>query len=149
MKKVITFKNGEKHILHSSNKGNVLVFNNPINTSIEFGENNNWEKSSLKKWLENWWEENAPDDLKEAYNITIPSLANIYSEDELKHYDWVYQSAKVDLDKGEKQWDYFKNPRNRVAFVKDKEYMGSVWYWTKTANRGDAYYVYYVEPTGA
>lgn len=151
MKKTIKFKNGERYVLHTSNKGDILVFDSVVTDEIAFGENNrnDWEKSSLKKWLENWWEENAPEELKAEYDITIPSLANVYSEDELKHYSWDYISAKVDLRKGEKQWDYFKNPRNRVAFIKGQEYRGGSFWWIKTAFRGVANLVYDVHPSGA
>lgn len=72
------FKNGKDYELALANSDGVLIFKDSI-SSDKFDEKgnwdksiNNWEKCSLKRSLEKWWEENAPDVLKNNYKITIP-----------------------------------------------------------------------------
>lgn len=120
------FKNGKEYELTVANKDGVLVFRNSI-FEEQFDNKEDWtkctneyEKCSLKGILEKWWDENAPDELKEKYSITLPEAYNILPDNMLSD----------DLKGKNEHWDIFKDWRNRIFGHHEKEH--STWIWTKT-----------------
>ena len=116
------FKNGETYDIQLADKNGILVFVDAI-CEIPFDDKedwrdctNNYEQSTIKQFLEKWWEENAPDSLKSSYRI------------DLLESDQVIDSDRT--------LELFKNWHNRVKGLKGKKY--STWWWTKTANPSDA-----------
>lgn len=119
----VTFKDGKVHELAVANEEGTLIFRDSVlDYYIPFDENgrNNWEKSSLKKFLEKWWEDNAPEWLKEKYTVTIPEAWEVVCEEEL------YSEMRG---KG-KQWTIFKDWHNIPKSLYGKKH--ATWWWTKT-----------------
>ena len=127
------FKNGETYDIQLADKNGILVFVDAI-CEIPFDDKENWrdctndyEHSTIKQFLEKWWEENAPDLLKSSYRI------------DLLESDQVIDSDRT--------LELFKNWHNRVKGLKGKKY--STWWWTKTASPSFAYCVRHIGEGGS
>ncbi len=121
------FKNGKDYELALADSSGVLVFRDSI-FSAPFDDKedlniatNDWKKCSLKRLLEKWWEENAPDALKDNYKITIPAAYNIFPDKLLPQ----------DLRGKEQHWEIYKYWRNRL--FGDHERLETDCVWTKSA----------------
>ena len=137
------FNNGEDYdIALADNNGTLIfkeaIFEAPFDDKVRWQDCTNvWNKCTLKSLIEKWWDENAPAELKEHYSPTILALEEILPDCELP--DWL---------KGQnKQLAIFKNIKERVKNLKGEEHL--TWYWTRTADRGDAYVEYHVGPDGS
>jgi len=126
------FKNGETYDIQLADKNGILVFVDAI-CEIPFDDKEDWidctndyEKSTIKQFLEKWWEENVPDLLKSSYRI------------DLLESDQVIDSDRT--------LELFKNWHNRVKGLKGKKY--STWWWTKTALPSYARHVRGIHPDG-
>ena len=136
------FKNGKEYELAVANKDGVLVFRNSI-FEEQFDNKDDWdkctnkyEKCSLKGILEKWWDENAPDELKEKYSITLPEAYNILPDNMLPD----------DLKGKNEHWDIFKDWRNRIFGHHEEEH--STWIWTKTPHPSYACDVRSIDASG-
>lgn len=80
-----------------------------------------WNTCDMKLFIEKWFDDNAPDELKELCSVTIPTATNVFGD---KYKDW------HDDDKSEIQWDFFKDWHNRIKTRLDKERNeeGYVWW---------------------
>lgn len=88
----IKFKNGKTYELEDAGRDGILVFKDAIFKAPfdEDGDTNVWEKCSLKKRLESWWEENAPDALKEKYDVSMLSIEEVFDKEEI---DWFFDGS--------------------------------------------------------
>lgn len=137
------FKNGKDYELALAGENGILVFRDSI-FSAPFDEQedwdkatNEWEKCSLKPLLEKWWEENAPDVLKDNYKITIPEAYNIFPDELLSQ----------DLKGKNQQWEIYKDWRNRLFGHHERP--ETTWVWTKSKHPSYAYYVRSVNTDGS
>lgn len=129
------FKNGKDYELALAGENGILVFRDSI-FSAPFDEQedwdkatNEWEKCSLKPLLEKWWEENAPDVLKDNYKITIPEAYNIFPDELLPQ----------DLKGKNQQWEIYKDWRNRLFGHHERP--ETTWVWTKSKHPSYASHV--------
>ena len=137
------FKNGKDYELALAGENGILVFRDSI-FSAPFDEQedwdkatNEWEKCSLKPLLEKWWEENAPDVLKDNYKITIPEAYNIFPDELLPQ----------DLKGKNQQWEIYKDWRNRLFGHHERP--ETTWVWTKSKRPSNACRVRYVYTDGS
>lgn len=81
----IKFKNGKIYELGFAGRDGILVFKDAIFKAPfdEDGNTNVWDKCSLKKQLESWWKENAPDMLKDKYDVSMLSMEEVFDQDEI------------------------------------------------------------------
>lgn len=136
------FNDGNVYEIAKADNNGVLVFKEGIFEASFDGTNwdncsNNWEKSSLKKKLENWWDKNAPAELKENYNVTLLEIYEALPDHMLPEY----------LRGKGQQLAIFKDWKERLKNLRGEE--TSTWWWTKTPYRGYANLVYCVTPAGA
>ena len=78
-----------------------------------------WNTSDMKSFIEKWFNENAPKELKDLCSVTIPTATNVFGD---KYKDW-YD------DKSEIQWDFFKDWHNRIKTRLDKERNEEGYFW--------------------
>ena len=137
------FKNGKDYELALANDDGVLVFRDsifeaPFDDKDDWDNcTNEWEKCTLKEVLEKWWEENAPQVLKDNYKITIPEAYNIFLDELLPQ----------DLKGKNQHWEIYKDWRNRI--FGHHEQPRSTWVWTKTKHPSTASYVRVVYTGGS
>ena len=88
----IKFKNGKTYELEDAGRDGILVFKDAIFKAPfdENGDTNVWEECSLKKRLESWWEENAPDVLKAKYGVSMLSIEEVFDQEEI---DWFFSES--------------------------------------------------------
>ena len=121
----------EEYELATADKNGVLVFRDaifeaPFDDKEDWRDcTNDWEKCTLKPLLLKWFEDNAPQILKDNYDVDLLSEEEIFGENKL---------------------EMFKDWHNRIKGLKGEEH--STWWWTKTANRGYVHYAIGVHPTG-
>ena len=122
----IKFKNGETYEIIKWDK-DVYGFRDAIcyQEMDSHWDHHSWEKSDLKKFIENWWKKNAPDELVTNFKVTIPSCENVFGKDLPS-----WQTPK----KGEKQFEYFKDWRHRLIGLKGENH--TTWWWTKSPYSG-------------
>lgn len=137
------FKNGKDYELALAGENGILVFRDSI-FSAPFDEQedwdkatNEWEKCTLKPLLEKWWEENAPDVLKDNYKITIPEAYNIFPDELLPQ----------DLKGKNQHWEIYKDWRNRL--FGHHERLETTWVWTKSKHPSLANFVRLVNTGGS
>ena len=125
------FKNGETYDIQLADKNGILVFVDAI-CELPFDDKENWQECTnkydectLKKYLEKWWEENAPELLKSSYRIDL---------------------LESDQVVGDKPLEIFKNWHNRVKGLKCSDH--STWWWTKSPTPWNAYSVRSIIPSG-
>lgn len=141
--KTYHFDNGKDYDIALADDNGTLIFKEavfraPFDDKADWRDyTNDWNKCTLKPFIEKWWDKNAPVELKDHYNPTILALEEILPDCELP--DWL---------KGQnKQLAIFKNIKERVKNLKGEEHL--CWYWTRTATRGDAYIEYIVYSDGS
>lgn len=109
----------EEYELATADKNGVLVFRDaifeaPFDDKEDWRDcTNDWEKCTLKPLLLKWFEDNAPQILKDNYDVDLLSEEEIFGENKL---------------------EMFKDWHNRIKGLKGEEQ--STWWWTKTAYRG-------------
>ena len=131
------FKDGTYEIAQADENGVLVfrdaIFEKPFDDKEHWTKTTNvWEKSTLKKELEKWFNKNAPEKLKEKYDVDLLADYEIFDKDQLSKE---YRIGK--------QLAMFKDWHNRIKGLKGDKY--STWWWTKTAYRGsvgDALFVY-------
>lgn len=118
----------EEYELATADKNGVLVFRDAIfEAPFDDKEDctNDWEKCTLKPLLLKWFEDNAPQILKDNYDVDLLSEEEIFGENKL---------------------EMFKDWHNRIKGLKGEEH--STWWWTKTAYRGYVPNAIHVSPAG-
>ena len=101
---------------------------------------NDWEKSSGKKLLEQWFKEHAPAEIQEQFDIDLPTVEEIFSQKMINW--WCGDSVKGLVSK---QFPIFKDSDERM-----KEFEGKpIWWWTRSANAGNASSVWRVNTDGS
>lgn len=81
------FKNAKTYELDEAGRDSILVFRDAIfKAKFDRDCKIDWEKSSLKKELEVWWEENAPEELKAKYQISILSAEEVFDQETLDRF---------------------------------------------------------------
>ena len=134
------FKDGNYEIATADENG-VLVFRDaifeaPFDDKDDWRKcTNDWNKCTLKPLLEKWWEENAPQVLKDNYDVDLLNDYEIFDKDQMSED---YRIGN--------QLAMFKDWHNRIKGLKGNRY--STWWWTKTALRGYVYLAFFVFPTG-
>lgn len=125
------FKNGETYDIQLADKNGILVFVDAI-CELPFDDKENWQECTnkydectLKKYLEKWWEENAPELLKSNYRIDLLESDQVVGDNPL---------------------EIFKNWHNRVKGFKGSDH--STWWWTKSPTPWNAYGVRTIYPSG-
>lgn len=97
---------------------------------------NNWEKSSLRKYLNGEYKDNLPDELKEAL---IPFKRNLLTDDGMNDYGTCMDLISLI------SCDEYREHREYISDKLD-------WWWTltaSTAKRGYSYRVQYVRANGS
>lgn len=131
--KSFLFKNGETYDIQFADNNGVLVFVDaifeaPFDDKEDWTKcTNNWDKCTLKPLLEKWWNDNAPDELKNHYKIDLSESEHIFPSN--------------------KQLEIFKNWKNRIKGLKGNDY--ATWWWTKTPIPTYANLVRSINPSGA
>ena len=116
----------EDYELATADENGVLVFRDAIfEAPFDRSDDctNVYDNSTLKKELEEWFDKNAPQVLKDNYTVDLLEDYEIFDEDQLPEE---YRIGK--------QLAIFKDWHNRIKGVKGQRY--SDWWWTKTAYRG-------------
>ena len=85
--------------------------------------------------LEKWWEENAPQVLKDNYDVDLLNDYEIFDKEQMSED---YRIGN--------QLAMFRDWHNRIKGLKGGRY--STWWWTKTAGRGVVYGAISVYTTG-
>ena len=128
----VKFNNGKNYELVKYHDGIVGMRDCPFEHVMneDWGKKADWNTSDLKPYLEKWFEENAPKELVELCNVTIPSMTNIFGK---KYKDWHHD------DESQFQFEYFKDWHNRVKSVltNNNKECGD-WYWTKSPGAGNS-----------
>lgn len=128
----------EDYELATADENGVLVFRDAIfEAPFDRSDDctNVYDNSTLKKELEEWFDKNAPQVLKDNYTVDLLNDYEIFDEDQLPEE---YRIGK--------QLEMFKDWHNRIKGVKGQRY--SDWWWTKTAYRGDVHYAILVGTSG-
>lgn len=136
------FKNGETYELDKAGRGNILVFRDAIfESKFDRDCDNDWEESSLKKELEEWWEENAPEELKAKYEVSILSAEEVYDQETLDRYFGKGKAKSIQLPLFKKDWK-----------AKIKRLVGestSYWWWLKNKSPWYSHDAAYVHTDGS
>ena len=99
--------------------------------------NNDWEKSTGKKKLQEWAEKNLTKEILKQFDVDIPTVEEVFSHKMLNLY---LLRRKLES----KQFPLFMNSDNRMTEFDDIP----VCWWTKTAYDGHTYTVWYVVADG-
>ena len=100
---------------------------------------NDYEKSSGKKLLEQWFKEHAPAEIQEQFDIDLPTVEEVFSQKMINW--WGGDSVKGLVSK---QFPVFKDSDERM-----KEFEGKpTWWWTRSAYAGYATDVWFVNTAG-
>ena len=135
------FKDGDKEVACADENG-VLVFRDAI-FEAPFDDKDDWRKCTnvyenctLKKLLEEWYEKNAPQVLKDNYTVDLLNDYEIFDPDQMSEE---YRVGK--------QLAMFKDWHNRIKGLVGERY--STWWWTKTAYRGSVHVAIIVYTSGS
>lgn len=94
----IEFKNRKTYELEDAGRDGILVFKDVIFKAPfdKGGYTNVWETCSLKKRIESWWKKNAPDVLKEKYDVSMLSMEEVCDKKEIDRlfYGSIWKSPK-------------------------------------------------------
>ena len=85
----VAFNDGVRYEIEEAGRDGILVFKD-IAFQTEFDREglhhdcgNDWETSALKKYLEDWWDKNAPEELKDKYDVGILSAEDVFDQETL------------------------------------------------------------------
>lgn len=113
-------KNGETlNFLYSGVDGIYVLDHAAFKGMFDEDDNNDWEKSSGKKKLQEWAEKNLPAEILERFDIDLPTIDEIYSQKTLNLLPTCVRS---------KQLPIFQDSDNHMI-----EFKGKVtWWWTRS-----------------
>lgn len=137
----IKSKTGEElNFLDSGVDGIYVLDHIAFKGQFDEDRNNDWEKSSGKKLLEQWFKEHVPAEIQEQFYIDLPTVEEVFSQ---KMINWWGGDSVNGL--VSKQFPIFKDSDERM-----KEFDGNTsWWWTRSAYAGTAHYVWYVDFGGS
>lgn len=126
----IKFKNGKTYELEDAGRDGILVFKDAIFKAPfdEDGDTNVWEKCSLKKRLESWWEENAPDALKEKYDVSMLSMEEVFDREEI---DWFFSGRRKKKPESNQLPLFAKDWKARIKRLPDGK--TSYYWWLRSS----------------
>ena len=101
---------------------------------------NDWEKSSGKKRLEQWFTEHAPIEIQEQFSVDLPTVEEVFSQ---KMISWWGGDPVKGL--VSKQFPIFKDSDERMKKFKGKP----TWWWTRSALTGYVCFVWSVKSDGS
>ena len=139
----VKFKDGNEYELVKYHDGVIGTRECPLGHVMneDWNKEADWNTCDMKPFIEKWFDDNAPDELKELCSVTIPSATNIFGDK--------YKGTYYNDEESEIQWDYFKDWHNRIKTRLDKS--GNEegwWYWTKSKSAGDTNYFVFVYTGG-
>ena len=111
-----------------------VAFEGPFDNKCD----NDWEKSSGKKKLQEWAKKNLPEKILEQFDVDLPTVEEVFSQKMLNLYE---SGSKLKS----KQFPIFQNSDNRMMELHGK----SRWWWTKSALAGFDIYVRLVNDDGS
>lgn len=142
----IKFKNGKTYELEDAGRDGILVFKDAIFKAPfdKGGDTNVWEKCSLKKLLESWWDENAPDALKEKYDVSMLSIEEVFDKEEI---DWFFDGSGKKPPKPNRLPLFAKDWKARIKRLPDGK--ASYYWWLRSPLPWYAFYAAFVYPDGS
>lgn len=142
----IKFKNGKTYELEDAGRDGIMVFKDAIFKAPfdEDGDTNVWEKCSLKKRLESWWEENAPDALKEKYDVSMLSIEEVFDQEEI---NWFFDGSGKKPPKSNQLPLFAKDWKARIKRLPDGK--TSYYWWLRSPLPWYAIYAAFVDPDGS
>lgn len=138
----VRFKDGKNYELVKYHEGIIGTRDCPFSSRMneDWSKEADWNTSDLKPKLEKWFKENAPEELVEICDVTIPSMTNIYGKE--------YKNYHHD-DKNQFQFAYFKDWHNRIkTILSSSSNKEGWWYWTKSPRAGSSDDFCYVDSNG-
>lgn len=125
----IKFKDGKTYELEDAGRDGILVFKDAIfeGPFDEDGDTNVWERCSLKKHLESWWDENASAAFKEEYDISILSREEVFDQEEL---DWFFSIGRQEPPKSNQLPLFAKDWKARIKRLPDGK--TSCYWWLRS-----------------
>ena len=127
----VKFKDGKEYEIVKYHDGVIGTRDCPFSHVMneDWDKEADWNTCDMKPFIEKWFDDNAPDELKELCSVTIPSVTNIFGDK--------YKGTRYNDDESEIQWDYFKDWHNRVKTILDESANEEGWwYWTKSKRAG-------------
>jgi len=128
-----------------TDKGTLFLFDGcvarqPMNNKCT--NEGDFEKSDLKKWIDNVLLPAFPDNLRSRIeNLTIPTYGQIFGHDDRFKYLWYNDVIEPDNDE---QLPLMTKRKNRIADF-ENEYN---WYWLQNATKKELYAAYFANVTG-
>lgn len=130
----VKFKDGNEYEIVKYHDGVIGTRDCPFGHVMneDWKKEADWNTCDMKPFIEKWFDDNAPDELKKLCSVTIPCGTNIWGDK--------YKGRYYNDDESEIQWDYFKDWHNRVKTILDKSANEEGWwYWTKSKFAGSSY----------
>ena len=119
---IITSKTGEQfNFLETGVEGIYVLDHAAFRGQFDEESNNDWEKSSGKKKLQKWAENNLPKEILEQFEVDIPTAEEVFSQKMLNLYE---SGRKLKS----KQFPIFKDSNERIKELDGKP----IWWWTRS-----------------
>lgn len=99
--------------------------------------NNDWDKSSGRKKLQEWAKKTLPNEILEQFDVDLPAIEEVFSQE-------VFDLCKLDRKLKSKQFPIFRSSDNRMMEFDGKPR----WWWTRSAYGGIRGNVWRVTPYG-
>lgn len=116
-----------------------------------FGDDNKYDTSSIKKWLNEDLYNMLPEEVKQEI-IECDGLGKVWLMSEYNVFGTSKFSNNNETILGNTHFDYFKNWHNRVKTILHSENYGDQegwWYWLRSPRSGDSYHVVRVNEDGS
>jgi hypothetical protein len=129
----VKFKDGKEYEIVKYHDGVIGTRDCPFSHVMneDWDKEADWNTCDMKPFIEKWFDDNAPDELKELCSVTIPSATNIFGDK--------YKGTCYNDDESEIQWDYFKDWHNRIkTILNESANEEGWWYWTKSKHTVNA-----------
>lgn len=139
---LVESKTGEKlNFLETGTERIYILDHVAFEGQFDEEDNNDWEKSSGKKLLQEWAKKNLPDEILEQFEVDIPAVDEVFSQEMFNW--WVDDSTKGIVSK---QFPIFKDSDERMKKLDGNHIW---WWWTRSANADLDDYVWCVNPDGS
>lgn len=138
----ITFNNGVRYEIEEAGRDGILVFKDiPFEAPFDKNCCNKWEKSTLKAELEKWWNENAPKELKEKYDVSILTPEEVFDQKRLDHFFGKGEKTSVQLPLFANDW----KAKIKRLIGDDRSY----WWWLRCGYPWYSNYAAFVSTDGS
>ena len=135
----ITSKRGEElNFLESGVDGIYVLDRVAFRGYFDREGNNDWEKSSGKKGLQEWAKVNLPKEILERFDVDLPTVEEVFSQKMLNLYE-------LGRNLESKQLPIFQNSDNRMMQCGGR----IAWWWTRSAHADFDADVWLVNGVGA